>query len=254
MAGRPPCFVPPSLLFCILQSGRKSCTVGIVKDEPENPHYTDMTTDNIRICPKCEYERTEKDDEFYSSDECPKCGVIFSKARKPEEPIGGTTNYPEGKTLCSDDSCSGKIGPDDRCSECGKTLEEPSKIERATTRDGQQGNQTAWQIDNRKRSQLAKEEDQQQIDVVIDSICKNCGHEGKPRKIIKGSEGIEIALWLAGVLITVLSVLTGFMILIVPLVYTMWRRTGKKGCPMCNGHMIDRNSPMGKKLTKEPEL
>ena len=85
----------------------------------------------------------------------------------------------------------------------------------------------------------------------MNGLCKYCGHEGTPKKVIKGSEGIEIALWLAGVLITVLSVLTGFMILIVPLVYTMWRRTGKKGCPKCQGQMIDKNSPMGKKLLKE---
>jgi len=34
-----------------------------------------------------------------------------------------TDQYWQGRTLCSDDSCIGVIGPDGRCKECGKTYE-----------------------------------------------------------------------------------------------------------------------------------
>ena len=33
----------------------------------------------MQTCPKCHYTRTPQDDNFYSKDECPKCGVIYSK-------------------------------------------------------------------------------------------------------------------------------------------------------------------------------
>ena len=33
----------------------------------------------MKICPKCGYERTQKDDTFVSARECPKCGVIYEK-------------------------------------------------------------------------------------------------------------------------------------------------------------------------------
>ena len=104
---------------------------------------------------------------------------------------------------------------------------------------------TAWQADNRKRSQEVLESRQQDA-LSSDCICKDCGYGGRPIKIIKGSDGIEISLWLAGVLITLLSVFRGFFILIVPFVYSLWRRTGKKGCPKCKGHIVDKDSPMGR--------
>jgi tetratricopeptide (TPR) repeat protein len=34
---------------------------------------------SIRKCPKCGYERTQKDDDFISVTECPKCGVIYER-------------------------------------------------------------------------------------------------------------------------------------------------------------------------------
>ncbi len=33
----------------------------------------------MQTCLKCHYTRTPEDDNFYSKDECPKCGVIYSK-------------------------------------------------------------------------------------------------------------------------------------------------------------------------------
>jgi hypothetical protein len=35
----------------------------------------------MKICPKCGYERTQKDDAFISVGECPKCGVIYEKEK-----------------------------------------------------------------------------------------------------------------------------------------------------------------------------
>jgi len=33
----------------------------------------------VTICPQCGYERTNNDDSFVSSEECPKCGIIYKK-------------------------------------------------------------------------------------------------------------------------------------------------------------------------------
>lgn len=33
----------------------------------------------LKKCPKCGYERTQKDDTFIAASECPKCGVIYEK-------------------------------------------------------------------------------------------------------------------------------------------------------------------------------
>lgn len=47
----------------------------------------------MKKCPKCGYERTQKDDAFISAGECPKCGVIYEahitqqKKRSEEEQL-----------------------------------------------------------------------------------------------------------------------------------------------------------------------
>ena len=33
----------------------------------------------MKKCPKCSYERTQKDDAFVSEHECPRCGIIYEK-------------------------------------------------------------------------------------------------------------------------------------------------------------------------------
>jgi hypothetical protein len=37
----------------------------------------------MTICPQCGYERTNNDDSFVSSEECPKCGVLYNKCKPP---------------------------------------------------------------------------------------------------------------------------------------------------------------------------
>jgi Zn-finger nucleic acid-binding protein len=33
----------------------------------------------MTVCPQCGYERTSKDNGFVSAEECPKCGIFYSK-------------------------------------------------------------------------------------------------------------------------------------------------------------------------------
>ena len=49
-------------------------------------------TDGI-VCPKCFHERTKNDDMFCSAAECPKCGVIYSRAQAdtPDTPLASQT-------------------------------------------------------------------------------------------------------------------------------------------------------------------
>jgi hypothetical protein len=70
-------------------------------------------------------------------------------------------------------------------------------------------------------------------------ICPNCGFEGKPKRVTKGSILIELFLWI---------------FLIIPgLVYSIWRLTSRyDACPDCTApNMVPLDSPRGKKLLKE---
>lgn len=82
--------------------------------------------ENLNICPKCGYKRTEADNEHVSSEECPGCGIIYKKIKQVhpqqvEEPISM-----EDRVLCGDGCCIGIIGKNGLCTECGKSLEETS--------------------------------------------------------------------------------------------------------------------------------
>ena len=70
---------------------------------------------------------------------------------------------------------------------------------------------------------------------------KECGHVGKPKKVIKGSFFIELILW--------------FLMIIPGLIYTLWRLSTKnKVCPKCeHDSMIPGDSPIGEKLIKKFE-
>jgi len=67
-------------------------------------------------------------------------------------------------------------------------------------------------------------------------LCINCGYQGTPRWIYKGSVIIELILWLC--------------FLLPGLIYSIWRSTSKyKACPECKAsNMIPLNSPMAKKF------
>lgn len=77
-------------------------------------------------------------------------------------------------------------------------------------------------------------------------ICKNCGYCGEEVTNVKGSLGVEIALWLLGLL-------TMGILLIVALPYSLWRVCSKtKGCPKCGApNMIPIDTPAGRKLVED---
>lgn len=70
-------------------------------------------------------------------------------------------------------------------------------------------------------------------------VCANCGYFGKNKVIYKGSDLMELLLWLC-------FLFPGFF-------YSLWRICTKhKGCPNCGDkNMIPMDSPMGQKLIKE---
>lgn len=71
-------------------------------------------------------------------------------------------------------------------------------------------------------------------------ICTQCGGHGHPKRVTKGSMGIELILWIC---------------FIVPgVIYSVWRLTSKfDACPYCGAaqSMIPLNSPRGAKLSRE---
>lgn len=77
-------------------------------------------------------------------------------------------------------------------------------------------------------------------------ICKNCGYCGKETTITKGSFGVEIALWILGLI-------TFGILILIALPYSLWRIFSKqKACPKCSStNMIPLDTPAGKKLAEE---
>lgn len=70
---------------------------------------------------------------------------------------------------------------------------------------------------------------------MAEMICTECGTQGQPKKITKGSLGIEVILWICGILPGIL--------------YSVWRlSTRYEGCASCGGKVIPANSPKGKQL------
>jgi hypothetical protein len=69
-------------------------------------------------------------------------------------------------------------------------------------------------------------------------ICTRCGTVANPTRFIKGSDGLEIVLWLC---------------FIVPgLIYSVWRQSSKyAGCPACGGEMISTSTPRGNQLLSQ---
>ena len=70
-------------------------------------------------------------------------------------------------------------------------------------------------------------------------ICTSCGTVGNPKRVVRGSILMEIALWL-------FFILPG-------LIYSVWRLTTKyNACPECkNATMIPITSPLGQKLLSQ---
>jgi len=69
-------------------------------------------------------------------------------------------------------------------------------------------------------------------------LCINCGYQGKPKFITKGSILIEIILWIC---------------FIIPgVIYSLWRHASRyRACPSCEaGNMIPLNSPRAQELLK----
>jgi len=78
-------------------------------------------------CPSCGYERTENDDEFYSKEECPKCGIFYKKyvdrvKSRNSEKISESTKMSQQENYQWE---KGKIPLDDetkKCPFCAETI------------------------------------------------------------------------------------------------------------------------------------
>ena len=84
-------------------------------------------------------------------------------------------------------------------------------------------------------------------------ICRACGHAGQPKKKVKGSLGLEVVLWLAGLAAFLLVFPFGGLLGVVALVSSLWRASSAsrvKSCPACHreGTMIPADTPEGQRL------
>lgn len=74
---------------------------------------------------------------------------------------------------------------------------------------------------------------------VRDYICPNCGVIGQPKKITKGSFGMEVVLWLCFIVPGVL--------------YSLWRLSSRhEGCRSCGqAGVIRTDTPRGQQLVRQ---
>lgn len=77
-------------------------------------------------------------------------------------------------------------------------------------------------------------------------ICKNCGYCGEEGTVVKGSLGVEILLWILGLL-------TFGIVLLIAIPYSIWRLCSKtKACPKCGAqNMIPLDTPAGQELANK---
>lgn len=70
-------------------------------------------------------------------------------------------------------------------------------------------------------------------------VCTACGGQGSPKRVVKGSLGLEIVLWL--------------LLLVPGMIYSVWRLTSRyDACPHCGAAgMIPLNSPRGQQIARE---
>lgn len=73
-------------------------------------------------------------------------------------------------------------------------------------------------------------------------VCTKCGYCGKAKMVYKGSDFMELGLWIC-------FIFPG-------LFYSLWRNCTKyKGCSFCGGkNMIPADSPMGQKIINEAKI
>lgn len=108
-----------------------------------------------------------------------------------------------------------------KCPNCGRAIVSVADQIKAAHRNQQTQNE------------IAQREQQREQQEKRDSIrCPNCKFQGTGKKVDKGSGGIELALWL---------LVSWFTFLIVPVVYSIWRRSGERRaqCPVCGwAHVV----------------
>lgn len=105
-----------------------SISSGKPSDQIQNAEVTEKCPP-VRKCPKCGYERTQKDDAFISIVECPKCGVIY---KKEEDYIAEQKKRAEEELL--------RVAEEEKCREEERLIsEEKLKAEEELKeKDGQQ--------------------------------------------------------------------------------------------------------------------
>ena len=63
----------------------------------------------LRVCPKCNYQRTPNDDKVVPENECPKCGVIYEKVVQKKETSTNRSNENDVESHSDEPGC-GIIG------------------------------------------------------------------------------------------------------------------------------------------------
>jgi len=82
-------------------------------------------------------------------------------------------------------------------------------------------------------------------------FCTTCHQTDRPKLHTKGSLGLELLLWVAGVLAALTVV--GLVLLVVPLAYSIWRLTSRgKVCRHCqSSELIPPTSPRARQLAAQ---
>jgi len=161
-----------------------------------------------QTCEKCGATASVADDPMA---ECPSCGAIYSRVREHREKLAAKAS-----------------------------ADATAKAEAETRREAQRAHYAA--------AGAAKLEQAKADRAMRGDVCTACGQTDAAVTRVRGSMGMELGLWVTGLLTLVFVI--GVPILIAAIIYSIWRMASRhKECRACRSEaIVPASSPRGREI------
>lgn len=165
-----------------------------------------------RTCIKCNVTASVPADPMYA---CPNCGAIYSKVAAALEARARAERDAVEKA------------------EAARAAKEKAMADARSARDAYATRTAAAKSDSLMRSGV---------------VCSQCGTLGPRRSKARGTLGLEVMLWLAGIVTLLFGI--GLLILPAALIYSLWRMFSRQVvCTACNSpNVLPSSSPAAQRI------
>lgn len=165
-----------------------------------------------KTCIKCKHTAAVPDDPLA---ECPCCGAIYSKVEAALEASAQAEREAAEKA------------------EATRAAKEKASANAKAARDAYATRTAAAKSDSLMRSGV---------------VCSQCGTLGPRRSKARGTLGLEVMLWLAGIVTLLFGI--GLLILPAALIYSLWRMFSRQVvCTACNSpNVLPSSSPAAQRI------